>query len=226
MTGRAWWVASVVAVVVTSVVLIRRAPRRPVDAVPPVGARATDAARRTRQLLAENLALRREAAVLRSVLAAVPVVRGLPAPSLQLTSADEKRMLDEIGQRVGDGVRPRAEQLYRELQGTKPPPGMRFETLMAALLDAAGIKDHQGLFAELAAHRKIYQPNGSPPPDASTAQRVLWLLDDADGTLERELAEALPPDRFEQLQRSPLSGVGFVVQQRKGHWVVKQSPAL
>jgi hypothetical protein len=215
-------VALVAVVAVGGVLGRRRAAREPDPAPSPPA--AADEVRSVRRLLAENIALRREAAELGRALAAAPRIPGLPP--LEAASADEKRMMGEIGKRIFDDLRPRAEQLYRQLAGRPPPPDMPMERLLAALLDAAPVQDPQALLDEMNAHKRIYRPGSLPPPEASRAQQVLWLLDDADDALVRELADALPPERFRELQSSPLSEVGFTIQQRNGHWVVKQSPAL
>jgi hypothetical protein len=50
---------------------------------------------------------------------------------------------------------------------------------------------------------------------------VLWLLAEAGDTVEREVKEALPPARWDELSQLPFSGFGYSVSQKDGHWVVE-----
>jgi hypothetical protein len=227
MSRRGWWVVIAGAAVALGGTVLARGRVRPVAPPPPLAPvpppPGDRAATRTRQLVAENLDLRRQAEVLRHVLAdtSSPVVRGLPVPPGDL-SAEETRTMDEIGKRVTDDLRPRLAELHRELTSVEPASDVSFEAMLAGLLERAGIKDYQTFFDELSALKTIYRRNASPPVTASAALRILWLLQDADEIMEGELKEALPPDRFEQLQQQQ-SGFGFSITRRQGRWIVTQA---
>jgi hypothetical protein len=228
MSRWGWGVTIAAAVLVVGVSLLAR--RRPVPAAaePPsltAGAPSADEPPgRTRRLVDENFALRREAEALRRALdgAALSPIHGLPAAPASVSSADEDRIMDEIGKRVTDDLRPRMGQLYHELTGATPAPDTSFEALLGALLEAAGIKDYQALFAEISALKPIYRRHGAPPASATAAQRILWLLQDADEAMEAELKEALPADRVQELQKQQ-SGFGFSISRQNGRWEVTQS---
>jgi hypothetical protein len=225
------WGVAIAAAALVVVSLLARARRRPhavepetpaiAVAAPPA---ASEPPGRTRRLVEENFALRREAELLRRALdgASTPQVHGLPAPPAPVGSADENRIMDDIGKRVTDELRPRMGQLYHELTGAAPAPDASFEALLSALLEAAGVKDYQALFAEITALKSVYRRHGAPPPSATAPQRILWLLQDADEAMEAELREALPPDRVQELQKRQ-SGFGFSISRRNGRWEVTQS---
>jgi hypothetical protein len=221
------------AVVVAALALLwqRRAPRAPAEeasegspalAAAEDTADTTDTRQRTRQLAQENLALLRERAALKSALHATTAapIPGLPPPPSALYSADEKRLFDEIHQRVFSEAVPKLVEMHRAAKGP-PPPGTTPEALFGAVLDAAEIPDVKALLAHIEAVKKLKEQNAAPAADAPLAERVLWLLAEAGDSVEREVKDALPPARWDELSQLPFSGFGYSVSQNDGHWVVE-----
>jgi hypothetical protein len=196
------------------------------EAPSPAGAPAAGASRALQRLAAENFALLQERAALRKALAAAeapPVVPGLPTAPPAIYTPEESRLLDDIFQRAVAGIAPRVDALYREVMKAPPPPGSSTTALCAALLDSTGITEGRPLADAITAMEKIKAQNGSLAADASLIERVIWLLSEAGDVVEREVKDALPPARYEELRSLPKSGFGYSVSLTNGRWVVDQA---
>jgi hypothetical protein len=237
---RRWWIGGGVLVVAICATLYWRAQRPAIPApeaareavdVEPSGSRGAlsvtrqpAAAEEVRRLAAENLALWQERAALKKALLTetAPVVPGLPTAPPSLYSPEESRIIDEIANRVFAEAREKIEPLYRQVKG-EPPAGATPEMLFGTLLDSSGVTDVKDLVAHISAIEKLKERNAPPGPDAPLAQRVLWFLTEAGDAVEREVREALPPARHEELRKLPKSGFGYSISQTNGHWVVAPS---
>jgi hypothetical protein len=236
MKMRRWVLVAVVAgaAVVMFVYQARETPRLSLSAESapqvetkeaPVRAPVAVASRTLQRLAAENFALLQERAALRKALAAEAplVVPGLPTAPPSLYTPEESHLLDDIFQRAIAGIAPRVEALYREVMKAPPPPGSSTTALCGALLDSTGITTADPLTQAITAMEKLKAQNGSPAPDASLLERVLWLLSEAGDVVERDVKDALPPARYEELRSLPKSGFGYSVSLTNGRWIVDQA---